>query len=35
VQDDKTVKEQIVESAVDHQAGVLVAGLHGRKGPKA
>jgi hypothetical protein len=34
VNEDKTVKEQMVESAVNHHAGVLVVGLHGRKGPK-
>jgi hypothetical protein len=31
---DKTTKEQMVEIAEEYKAGVLVIGLHGRKGPK-
>ena len=34
VSEDKSVKQQMVEAATDHHAGVLVVGLHGRKGPK-
>jgi hypothetical protein len=30
----KTVKQQMVEAANGLNAGVLVVGLHGRKGPK-
>ena len=32
--EDKSVKQQMAEVATDHHAGVLVVGLHGRKGPK-
>ena len=34
VHEGKTVKQQIVDIAVNDHAGVLVVGLHGRKGPK-
>jgi hypothetical protein len=34
VEDGKSTKEQMVEIAKEHRAGVLVVGLHGRKGPK-
>jgi hypothetical protein len=30
----KSVKQQMAEAASDLNAGVLVVGLHGRKGPK-
>jgi hypothetical protein len=30
----QSVKEQMVDIAVEYNAGVLVIGLHGRKGPK-
>jgi len=32
--EDKTTKEQMVDIAEEYIAGVLVIGLHGRKGPK-
>ena len=34
VKDGKTTKEQMVDIAEEYNAGVLVIGLHGRKGPK-
>jgi nucleotide-binding universal stress UspA family protein len=34
VKEDVSVKQQMVESAVNHHADVLVVGMHGRKGPK-
>jgi nucleotide-binding universal stress UspA family protein len=34
VMDGKSTKQQMVEIAEEYKAGVLVIGLHGRKGPK-
>lgn len=34
LQEGKSTKQQMVEIASNHHAGVLVVGLHGRKGPK-